>query len=367
LINNPQIYGANYPTAFPNGKKSGNGFLWVLIFAVPFVLILSGIIFVGVFYLAALKKKNVEPYSPRTSSSPQKPQNLLLAFGKDGLGQGEFRKAESVAVDKAGNFYVGDGTLRIQKFDPQGKFLQLWNVTESTIKPDEQYNKAVSHLAVDSQNRLWAAVQSEELLRYDAATGKFIDKIKLTGDKFAGTPQSIRILDMVMLNDDHLAIFATSFPEGEYILTVSPEGKPEVKFKDLLKKQDKNAANLINGYLLINVTGDIFLMGGIPFANKTYVYHFKPDGSYTDRFTWDGAPNMSVLYNKIIALNAKGEIYAYGGGGKPQISVLSTEGVLLRTIPVGTNYYYRRMILDADDNIIVLSNNKVEKYAPTGN
>jgi hypothetical protein len=347
-----------------SGKEK---FLFGSLIAIPVILILAGIGAVGLLFYGVSKRQeelgrypNPRPYSS-PAASPQKPSNLLLTFGKEGLGQGEFKNAEAVAVDKSGNIYVGDGTLRIQKFDSSGKFLQLWNVTESKVKANEKYSDAVTHLAVDSKNRVWASVGRKELLRYDGATGQFIDKIPLYGEKWMNQQQEATIMDMVLLNDDNLAILASSFPEGEYVMTVSPEGKAAIKHKDLMKKQDPDRMRMMNGSLLVSVMGEMFLMDNSVTIDKSYIYRFKPDGSYTDRFTWDGAPTMPIFFNKIIALNSKNEIYVHNPA-KSQINVLNVEGVPQRTIPVKVEYF-RKMILDASDNIFIVTQNKVEKYS----
>ena len=341
-----------------------------LLISIPVILIFAGIGAVGlVIYNVRQRQNDVSRYpTPRPysspSSSPQKPSNMLLTFGKEGLGQGEFKNPEGLAVDKEGNIYVGDGTLRIQKFDANGKFLQLWNVTESKIKPDEKYTTAVSNLLIDSKNRLYVAIGRKELLRYDATTGKFIDKIPLYGEKWMNTQQEAYIMDMVLLNDDHLIVLASSFPDGEYIMSVTPEGKTSIKHKDLMKKQKSGPSRMSNGSLLVNVTGEMFVMDTMNTGEKAYIYRFKPDGAYIDRFTWDGAPTMPVFFNKIIALNSKGEIYAHNSG-KSNINVLNIEGVPQRTIPL-TSSYFRKMVLDASDNIYIVTQNKIEKYSSAG-
>jgi DNA-binding beta-propeller fold protein YncE len=52
---------------------------------------------------------------------------FLKAWGKYGTGPGEFNLPHSVAVDAAGNVYVGDReNKRIQIFDGDGNFLKQW-------------------------------------------------------------------------------------------------------------------------------------------------------------------------------------------------------------------------------------------------
>ncbi len=345
-------------------------FIFGVLVAIPVVLILTGIGAVALLiYNLSQRTDGVRRYpTPRPysspSASPEKPANQLLSFGRDGLGQGEFKNASAVAVDKEGNIYVGDGTLRIQKFDPTGKFLQLWNVTESTGKANDKYTDGVTQLAIDSKNRIYATVHRKELLRYDATTGKFIDKIPLYGEKWMNRQEAAYIMDLVMLNDDNLVLLASSFPEGEYIMTISPEGKTSIKYKDLMKKQNPDRIRMSNGSLLVGVTGEMFVMDSMAAIEKSYIYRFKPDGSYVDRFTWAGAPTMPLFFDKILALNSKGEIYAYDRA-KSIINVLSVEGVPQRTIPLKADSF-NKMILDAADNIFVVSDKKVEKFSSTG-
>lgn len=53
--------------------------------------------------------------------------NFLKSWGKYGTGPGEFNLPHSVAVDRAGNVYVGDReNKRIQIFDAEGNFLKQW-------------------------------------------------------------------------------------------------------------------------------------------------------------------------------------------------------------------------------------------------
>ena len=56
--------------------------------------------------------------------------NFLLAWGEKGTGNGQFNinshGGGRIAVDEAGNVYVGDSSYRIQKFDSNGTFLLQW-------------------------------------------------------------------------------------------------------------------------------------------------------------------------------------------------------------------------------------------------
>jgi len=54
-------------------------------------------------------------------------------IGTRGVGVGEFNKPRSVAVDHDDNLYVVDMTGRVQKFSPDGQFLLLWQMPQTTL------------------------------------------------------------------------------------------------------------------------------------------------------------------------------------------------------------------------------------------
>jgi hypothetical protein len=331
------------------------------VIVIPILLILGSIGLIGFFIVTVMNKMPQPRSNPTPYSSPAKSKNSLLSFGDYGLGNGQFQHAAAIAVGKDGSIYVGDGTMRIQKFDASGKFVKVWNVTESVAKANEKNDNGVSQLEIDSNNRLYAVIADTELLRYDGNTGKFIDKIALEGEKWMNQKESARVLDMFMQNDDRLAIYATSFPEGEYLMIVTPEGKAEIKLKNLIKGQSKSPVPVTNVNLIVSVPGDIFIGNNALASEKSYIYHFKGDGTFVDRFTWDGAPMVGGFSNKILEFNSKGEIYAYNNA-KSQVNVLNTEGVLQRTIPL-SEQYFEKMVVDSSDNIFVLRNDRVEKFS----
>jgi DNA-binding beta-propeller fold protein YncE len=54
-------------------------------------------------------------------------------IGGKGVGLGRFSKPRSVIVGRNDNLYVVDMTARVQKFDPNGKFVLFWQMTETTL------------------------------------------------------------------------------------------------------------------------------------------------------------------------------------------------------------------------------------------
>jgi sugar lactone lactonase YvrE len=59
-----------------------------------------------------------------------------MAIGHRGAGEGEFNEPRDVAVDGAGNLYVVDSwNARVQKFDPEGNFLAVFQTERGLFGP----------------------------------------------------------------------------------------------------------------------------------------------------------------------------------------------------------------------------------------
>src|SRR5262245_55194629 len=109
--------------------------LW-LVLAIPLIgVVIGGLAAVGALapalYSASRIVKNsnnpVRPIPPEKNTNTF--ANVLLEFGKEGIGPGMFTDARSIAVDGAGQIYVGEYSGgRIQVFDPTGKFVTQWSI-----------------------------------------------------------------------------------------------------------------------------------------------------------------------------------------------------------------------------------------------
>jgi len=88
--------------------------------------------------------------------------SFIRAWGKRGVGEGEFNAPHSVALDKQGNVYIADReNFRIQIFDGDGNFLRQWKHVGSpwglAFGPDESlymsdgYNNRILKLNRDGK------------------------------------------------------------------------------------------------------------------------------------------------------------------------------------------------------------------------
>jgi len=61
-------------------------------------------------------------------SSPNNAPKVLAAFGQTGRGQGEFIYPRAIDITSDGSLFVVDKTGRVQRFNPEGKFLDVINM-----------------------------------------------------------------------------------------------------------------------------------------------------------------------------------------------------------------------------------------------
>ena len=66
------------------------------------------------------------------------PVRLKGRFGSEGMGPGKFDDARAIAVDNAGNLYVGEYTSgRVQVFDSEGGFKTQWLLGDDNAYVDQ--------------------------------------------------------------------------------------------------------------------------------------------------------------------------------------------------------------------------------------
>lgn len=188
----------------------------------PVQSIFIAIAFIGVFFAVAFIISFLPPKS-RTSApvapTPYQPINFptptpaiikndddaLLKFGGKGTSAGLFDGANAIAVAKNGDIYVADETRRVQRFDANGKFLNLWNVEGSK-------NETIDKLAVESNGEVGVLIGGE-IVVYKGETG---ERLRVLTDN-----KRHFIVDFVLLDDGSLMYVADSGGREEFVQTKS--------------------------------------------------------------------------------------------------------------------------------------------------
>ena len=194
-----------------------------------------------------------------------------------------------VAVDRAGFIYVGDeGTHRIYKFDPQGRFISRFGFSADPADPSHEN---IHGLAIDSQGHLWVAGWSS--VNVFASDGRFLEHFS---DRHAH--------DLVI--DDHDALYAAEWTRvAKYAAVASgfqeaapappkaskPGVMPEPPRKDSGLVHFKPAGTKpMEKATLVAVGPEGFVYAGDPGAGR--VLRFKPSGELASQFPLQdpGAP-----------------------------------------------------------------------------
>ena len=152
---------------------------WILlILLIPLLGVVVGLVatIAGLTPLFFAGSKNVNFNSrPGSNSKPgggTRPDppfaNVLLKFGSDGIGPGMFKDARSIAVDGAGNIYVGEYSGgRIQVFDPNGKFITQWFANQKM---------PLRGLGADRKGNVYV-VQSGRIQKFAGQTGTSVGEL----------------------------------------------------------------------------------------------------------------------------------------------------------------------------------------------
>ena len=134
----------------------------------------SGVVVDHAGNIYVMNHRNHEHYVQKFDSAG----HLLLAWGAMGTGDGQFGGAskggpDGIAIDQQGNVYASDPlNCRVQKFDPNGKFLAKIG---SCGSDDGQFRYEPNGIAVDRAGNIYAAGGARTLQKFDSS-GRFLEK-----------------------------------------------------------------------------------------------------------------------------------------------------------------------------------------------
>ncbi|MSR65402.1 MAG: hypothetical protein EXS18_06435 [Verrucomicrobiae bacterium] len=95
-------------------------------------------------------------------------------IGGKGVGVGRFSKPRTVIVDRNDNLYVVDMTARVQKFDPTGKFVLFWQMTQTALGNPKG-------MGIDHDGNIMVVEPHYNCVNHFSPDGKFLRKWGVAG------------------------------------------------------------------------------------------------------------------------------------------------------------------------------------------
>jgi DNA-binding beta-propeller fold protein YncE len=259
---------------------------------------------------------------------------VLLKFGSEGMGPGMFTDARSIALDGAGNIYIGEYSGgRIQVFDPAGKFITQWSVDPKM---------PLRGLAADRKGTVYV-VQSGNIKKYAGLTGESLGEMAYSG--------GWGFDDIVATADGGLV--CAWYKNRDDIVRFNASGNVSRTIKAAISSASGDSE--LNTRVTIDGLGNIYALG--TFNNA--VFKFGPDGKYINRFGGDGDRAGQFRAPGAIAVDGKGRVYVSDSKG---IQIFDGEGLYIDVFkPDGG--FASGMTFNDRDELFVVARNKVVKLA----
>lgn len=256
-----------------------------------------------------------------------------LAFGEKGSGPGLFDDPRYVAVDGAGNIYVGDyQDGRVQVFDGHGQFQRQFNLGDTILRGMAVSPGGDLYLAYEGKvNMLNSDGQSRGTLAYDG----YIDSLALGADG---------------------SLYAVT--DGETLLRFSPHGELTLEIPDAISSISNDSE--LDTKVAVDGLGNVYALGTFNSA----VFRFDTAGKFLDRFGGETAtPAGGVDPGRFqavdaIAVDGYRRVFVSDIWG---IQMFSSDGQYLDFLKIEGVAF--GMAFDLQNNLYIASNTgKVFKY-----
>ena len=330
-----------------------------------FVPVLLGVFAVfGLVILMALASGTRSPRTPPsrtpytvasvTPTPSPTPITNLLEFGGTGTGDGLFKDANTITVDKQGRIYVGDDTLRVQEFDEKGQFLRVIQVPSETKHYDRA--RTIDKIAAGDNGKLYVAVGGTILIYNENSTEpdntlhaapSYLQDFALRSDGgLVVIENDDKIETLVIISKankilKHISGFVTNTADA----ALDP---PETALSAIRLAVD-GAGNIYSVYAF----GDL---GGYSLSynrEELLIFRFTPEGKYVNKF-------VESMQSCGIEVDNQSRIYVSEGS---EVDVYTNTGQPAGSIHGGLSGI-KAFALDKNNNVYVVEKDKVVKRAP---
>ena len=272
------------------------------------------------------------PSGARSTDAANAFANVVLEFGKEGIGPGMMTDARSIGVDGKGNIYVGEYLGgRIQVFDSKGNFIR-----QLTVNP----KMPLRGLTVDRKGIVYVA-QRGIITRYDSETGESLGAVKYSEDGFDDVtvaPDGGLVCAWRRTRDDIVRFDA----RGNVVRTI------QGAISTAADRSELNTRVAIDGL------GNIYALGTF----TSSVFKFSNEGKFLTRFGSSGHQPGQISSGDAITVDGKGRVYVSDMKG---IQVFDSDGRYLAVFkPDGVAF---GMVFNDRNELLIAARNKVVKFA----
>jgi DNA-binding beta-propeller fold protein YncE len=257
-------------------------------------------------------------------------------------------RATNIAVDGAGNIYVGDREGgRVQVFDPSGKFVTLWTVGNS---------KSILYgLAADRAGNVYASTEGS-IERHEGASGKLVSTLQYSGgnkfESIASTPDGGLV---AMWYQEHPGVLnSREGVEGD-LVQFDSLGKVTRVITSVVSDQTDGPERDL--HLAVDGTGSIYAASSYSSA----VFKFSREGKYLLRFGSRGdlsKPNQFSLGTLAVAIDGAGRAFVVNND---RILVFDPSGQYLDSFGIGGSAY--GIAINEKDQIYLVKGSQVAVFA----
>ena len=275
--------------------------------------------------------------------APSNQAEILLQFGGEGSGAGQFDDPREIALDLDGNIYVSDyDGGRVQKFSPDGKFIYLINV-----EPDQNDNVYIKALTSDYAGGLYV-VRGGDILIYAKEDGS-------PDGNIPGVFPTTNFAALAISPANELyAIHDTA--SGQDLIKLDANGQTLWRQVGFIENVDKEASSSLMK-IAVDGLGNTYTIA----MNGEMVYKFSPAGAYIDRFGGKGVNEGQFQSPQNISVDGQGRVYVIDTNA---IHIFDPNGVFIATLPWDPDLgVMRDAAVDSAGNIIVITlKGQVVKY-----
>ncbi|HEY8561281.1 MAG TPA: hypothetical protein VIL74_12970 [Pyrinomonadaceae bacterium] len=297
------------------------------------------------------------PFPQKSATPAATPNPNLLEFGGKGTANGLFQNADAIAVDGKGRIYVADDSLRVQQFNEKGEFLNVWQIPQSG--KGYKRARAIQKIAVDDQERLYVLV---------AGVLQMWEQNTVELPEMTWNVDSEYIVDFALRSDGGM-LWVSASNDVETLMYMSRSGKVTRRVGGFhTDTADAALSPRETGLAAIRIATDgagnifsLYAFGDLGSYQLSYntedlvMFRFTPEGKYVDRF-------VQTMNSCGIAVDNQSRLYI---SDEDQLKIYTNSGDAVTTVSGFKNI--DAFALDKDNNMYVLSDDKVVKRAAIAN